>query len=277
MAAAASGRTIWGVSLPSHELERLRRAVTGFPAARLVVAPDLTHEQQAALDGLVQRRVDGEPLQYLEGTVDFGPITIGIDPRALIPRPETERVWEEAVLSLREAGPGTVIVDLGTGSGCLALALKHAFPEARVIGVDVSEAALQLASENGARTGLDVEWLHGDLFGPLDDELRGRVDLVVSNPPYVAEGDRASLPSEVRDYEPPEALFAGPDGTEVLRAIAAEAFWWVGIGGWVVCEIGDGQSAAASSIFAGYDHEVRKDLAGRDRIVVARKGAPCCV
>ncbi|HEX5630412.1 MAG TPA: HemK family protein methyltransferase, partial [Acidimicrobiia bacterium] len=181
--------------IPSHELDRLRRVITGRSAAGLVIAPDLTAEQEQRLDDLVARRRAGEPLQYLEGTVDFGPITIRVDERALIPRPETERVWEEAVASLRVAGPGTVIVDLGTGSGCLALALKHAFPQARVIGVDISADALALARENATLTGLDVEWCEGDLFAALPADLEGRLDLIVSNPPYVAAGD--PLPAEI--------------------------------------------------------------------------------
>lgn len=261
--------------LPSYELDRLRRAVTGRSAAGLVLEPELTDGERERLEALVARREAGEPLQYLEGTADFGPLTVRVDRRALIPRPETERLWEEAVTSLGEAGPGTVIVDLGTGSGCLALALKHAFPEARVIGVDISEDALVLAAENAALTGLEVEWRLGDLFAALPDDLMGRVDLLVSNPPYVATGNH--LPAEVRDHEPHTALYAGPEGTEILARIADEAYWWVGVGGWVLCEIGDGQGEAVRGLFGAFDREVRPDLAGRERILVARKGASCCV
>ncbi len=265
----------WEVSIPSHELDRLRRAVTGRPRASLTLEPDLTPEEQRDLAALVARREAGEPLQYLEGTVEFGPLTLKIDARALIPRPETERLWEEAVRSLGEAGPGTVIVDVGTGSGCLALALKHAFGEARVFGIDTSSDALALAEENAAFTGLDVTFLHGDLFSPLPSDLAGRIDLVVSNPPYVADDD--DLPAEIRGHEPHPALFAGPTGTEVLARIAEEAYWMVGVGGWVLCEIGDGQADEARRLFAAFDREVRPDLAGRDRILVARKGASCCL
>ena len=225
---------------------------------------------------LAERRTAGEPLQYLEGRVQFGPLELAIDRRALIPRPETERVWEEAVASLRVAGPGTVIVDLGTGSGNVALALKHAFPRARVFGVDASSEALALAAENAAATGLDVTWLHGDLFEALPDDLMGRIDLVVSNPPYVAEDEWDSLPVDVR-HEPESALVSGPTGLEVIERIAEESFWWVGVGGWVVCEIGDTQGAAVDAAFGAFDREVRLDLADRDRILVARKGASCCV
>jgi release factor glutamine methyltransferase len=260
--------------IPDHERVRLLAAVTGRSRADALLGDDLSDDEAERLEGLLERRGAGEPLQYLEGTVDFGPLTLRIDRRALIPRPETERLWEEAVRSLGEAGPGTIIVDVGTGSGCIALALKHAFPEARVIGIDTSEDALALAKENSGLTGLDVEWLHGDLFAPVR-HLEGRIDLVVSNPPYVADGD--PLPAEIAEHEPRGALFAGPLGTEVLARIAEEAYWMVGVGGWVLCEIGDRQAEAALGLFSAFDREVRPDLAGRERILVARKGASCCL
>lgn len=264
------------MTILAHELQRLRTHVTGRDVASLALdPPTASEEREIAL--LASRRLEGEPLQYIEGSVQFGPIEIGVDRRALIPRPETERVWEEAVASLRQAGPGTMIVDLGTGSGVLALALKHSFPEAQVYGIDVSEDALTLATENAARTGLDVAFLRGDLFGPLPKRLMGRVDLIVSNPPYVSEADFADLPADVRDHEPRVSLVAGPSGTETLERIADEGFWWVGIGGWVICEIGDTQGEAALETFVAFDREVRADLAGRDRILVARRGASCCL
>ena len=264
-------------ALPHHERRRLIQAVTGLSRADLAGGVEPDAEQQSAIERLVARREAGEPLQYLEGTAQFGHLDLLCDHRALIPRPETERLWEEAVASLRQGGPGTVIVDIGTGSGCLALALKHSFAEARVIGTDVSEDALALAKANAERTGLEAEFLHGSLFDPLPRSLMGRVDLVVSNPPYVAEGEYPSLPPEVRDHEPRDALVAGPSGTEVLAQIADEAFWWVGIGGWVLCEIGETQGEEALRLFGAYDREVRPDLAGKDRILVARRGASCCV
>jgi release factor glutamine methyltransferase len=262
--------------IPDHERERLTIAVTGRDRSSLALEPP-TPQEVARVAQLEARREAGEPLQYLEGTVQFGPLELKIDDRALIPRPETERVWEEAVSSLREAGPGTVIVDLGTGSGVLALALKHSFPDAQVFGVDISEAAVSLAQENAGRLGLDVTFLVGDLFEPLPERLMGRVDLLVSNPPYVADAELETLPPEVRDHEPHAALVGGPTGLEILERIADEGFWWVGIGGWVVCEIGDSQGESAHGAFFAFDREVRPDLTGRDRILVARKGASCCV
>ncbi len=265
-----------GMSIPDHELRRLATAVTGRDTASLVLEPP-SRDEQERIAALVVRRAAGEPLQYLEGSVQFGPIEVLVDHRALIPRPETERVWEEAVASLREAGPGTVIVDLGTGSGALALALKHSFPEAQVYGIDISEEALALAEENAAQSGLDVTFLHGDLFEPLPKRLMGRIDLVVANPPYVTEEEFASLPPDVCDHEPRAALVSGPNGTEIVDRIADEGFWSVGIGGWIVCEIGATQGEAAHEAFFAFDREVRPDLAGRDRVLVARRGASCCV
>jgi len=264
------------MGIPQHEQERLAMAVTGRDRASLALEPPSASDQQQ-IAGLIDRRSKGEPLQYLEGSVQFGPIDLLIDHRALIPRPETERVWEEAVTSLGVAGPGTVIVDLGTGSGALALALKHAFPDAQVFGIDISEDALALAKENAIQTGLDVTFLHGDLFEPLPKRLMGRVDLVVANPPYVAASELDDLPAEVRDHEPHTALVSGPIGTEILERIADEGFWWVGIGGWVITEIGDTQGESVHAAFFAFDREVRPDLAGRDRVLVARRGASCCV
>lgn len=247
--------------LPPHELRRLGR-----------VAPN---EDRLAL--LVQRRLEGEPLQYLEGTVQFGPIELKTDRRALIPRPETEQLWDMAVAALGEAGPGTVIVDLCTGSGNLALSLERAFPQARIFATDVSEDALELGRENAGELGSAVTFLQGDLFDPLPNEIKGRVDLLVANPPYVSEDEFPGLPTDVRDHEPRRALVAGPIGDEVLARIADEAYWWLAVGGWVFCEIAEQRAERSLNLFgAWFDCEVRDDLAGRPRILVARKGASCC-
>jgi release factor glutamine methyltransferase len=247
-------------------------AVSGLSRARLIAAPGLDEAQEARLRELVERRLSGEPLQYLEGTVPFGPVEVAVDRRALIPRPETEQLWELVVGVIGETGPDTTIVDLGTGSGVLALALKRAFPKASVFGVDISTEALVLAGENARRSGLDVSFLLGDLFDPLPDRLRGRVALLVSNPPYVSAEDWEQLPAEIRDHEPREALVAGNKGTEILARIADGASRWLCEGGLVMCEIGETQSDAVLGMFAAYGAEVRRDLAGRPRFVMGRKG-----
>lgn len=262
--------------IPQHEQERLLLAA-GMDRAGLVAGNHIPPDVDERFRQLMAKRKAGVPLQYLEGTVQFGPIELAADARALIPRSETEVLWEDAVKSLGDAGPGTVIVDLCTGSGNLALALKQAFPEARVIGTDFSEDALALAAENSQRTGLEVEWLKGDLFDALPAKLKGRVDLLVTNPPYVSEAEFLELPHEIQGHEPRSALIAGPEGTEVLARIADEAYWWLGIGGWLFTEIGETQGERARELFGNLDREVRQDLTGRDRYLVGRRGASCCL
>jgi release factor glutamine methyltransferase len=263
-------------SLPRHEAERLLMVATGWARADLYAA-EPTPEQLNRYRSLVDHRREGEPLQYLEGSIPFGPVEVRVDGRALIPRPETEYLWEQAVAALGDAGPGTRIVDLCTGSGALALALKARFPAVQVIGTELSDEALSLAVENAALNDLDVEWCKGDLFDALPVRAKGRIDLLVSNPPYVSAGEYERLPDEIRLHEPRQALVAGPRGDEVLERIAEEVYWWLGTGGWLFCEIGETQADRALELFGGWLHcEVREDLAGRPRVLVGRKGARCC-
>jgi len=264
--------------IPPHEAERLLAVATGWSRRELRADAEVGVEEAQRYLDLVGRRLAGVPLQHLEGTVQFGPIELRTDRRALVPRPETERLWEEGVAALGEAGPGTVIVDLCTGSGNLALAFQHQFPQARVVATDLSSDALALAEENADALGLGVTFLKGDLFEALPVELYERVDLLVINPPYVAESEFDRLPVDVRDHDPRQALVAGPRGDEMLVRIADEAYWWMGTGGWLFCEIGETQSERALDLFGSYlDVEVRPDLTGRPRILVGRKGGRCCV
>ena len=237
-------------ALPAHEIRRLRS-----------VAVD-----DRSFDELVARRVAGEPLQYLEGSAAFGPFDLVVDDRVLIPRPETEGLWELARTSVTDP---RLILDLCTGSGALAIALHASFPQARVIGADISAEALDVARENGRRLAPAVEWALGDLFGALAPQLVGMFDLIVANPPYVASSEWGRLPDDVRQ-EPRLALVSGPTGLEVLRRIASESPAWLSPGGVVVCEIGETQAEAVRGIFAGFDSvEIHLDLQGRDRYVVA--------
>jgi release factor glutamine methyltransferase len=173
----------------------------------------------------------------LEGTVSFGPIELAVDARVLIPRPETEYLF--GLLSRRPVAPA-LIVDVCTGSGALALALRWRFPSARVIGTDVSAEALTVAGANGATLGLEVEWLLSDLLDALPVDLKGTVDLLVANPPYVAEAEWPRLPPDVR-HEPYQALVAGPDGTELIRRLLATLPRWMAEGGEGWIEIGETQ------------------------------------
>ncbi|HHC08875.1 MAG TPA: peptide chain release factor N(5)-glutamine methyltransferase [Actinobacteria bacterium] len=255
--------------LPRHEAERLLAAVTGRTRSDLVVGCPVRPEQRRRFLELVERRVEGAPLQYLEGTVVFGPVELVVDPRVLVPRPETEELFELAC-TLAPASPAT-IVDLCTGSGNLAVALAATFPDAAVYATDRSGAALAVAAENVRRNRVRVRLYEGDLFEPLPADLRDRVELLVANPPYVAEAEWAELPVDVRDHEPRGALVAGPRGDEVLRRIGAEVAGWLAPGGLAICEIGAGQARAALDAFAGLRPEIRRDLAGRPRFVVASR------
>ncbi len=266
----ASPRELVAASdLPGHEAERLLVVASGLSRAELVTAAELSPDATAAFRELVARRAAGEPLQYLEGTVQFGPLELASDSRALIPRPETEQLWEKVVAWVGDEPP-TVIVDLCTGSGNLALALKHTFRSALVWATDLSPRALSLARENGARAGLKITWLEGDLFAPLPEDLFGRVDLIVSNPPYVAEAEVAALPDDVRDHEPRTALVAGERGDEVLAQIAVEAVHWLSPGGRIALEIGETQGPQTTELFSRYDPHIEQDLAGKDRFGFGR-------
>jgi release factor glutamine methyltransferase len=266
MSGVKVGDALVGCGLPRHEAERLLAVATGRRRGELTPQALISEAEWLHFRQLCARRLHGDPLQYLEGSAPFGPLELVVDSRVLIPRPETEQLAE---LAVRAVPLPAVVVDLGAGSGALALYLKHRHPGARVLAVDISAQALEVARLNGQRLGLTVEWLEGDLFDPLPRELRGGVSLVVSNPPYVAEREWEELPEDVR-REPRQALVAGPLGTEVLGRIAAEVGEWLAPDGVVVCEIGETQGKVASAHFrrAGLRTEVRRDLTGRDRFLL---------
>jgi len=255
-------------SLPRHEAERLLMTVTGRSRGEIVVGVEVDAPARERFLALARRRLDGEPLQYLEGVIPFGPAEIAVDPRVLIPRPETEELFE---LAAGLAADPRLVVDLGTGSGALAVALAMTFPGAEVHAVDVSPDAAAVAAANAARNSVAVAVHVGDLFSPLPAVLTGRVDLLVANPPYVAVDELASLPAEVREHEPLVALVGGRRGTEIIERIGAGAARWLAPGGIAVCEIGETQAVAARAAFAELGGTVRRDLAGRPRFVVGRR------
>ena len=237
--------------LPDHELRRLE-AVAGL---------------NGTIEELIKRRLDGEPLQYIEGTTQFGPLELFVDKRVLIPRPETETLFEMASKMVRLP---EVIIDLCTGSGALALALKQRFPAAAVFATDISSDAIEVAAENMARTDTSIYLADGDLFDPLPTSLIGEVDLLVANPPYVSESEFASLPDDVK-REPRVALVSGRSGLEIIERIGASASQWLRPGGVVICEIGERQGIAAASSFPDIPVVIRQDLNGRDRYVLGVK------
>ncbi|MGH9136204.1 MAG: peptide chain release factor N(5)-glutamine methyltransferase, partial [Acidimicrobiales bacterium] len=217
-------------------------------------------------------------LQYVLGRWAFRRLDLLVDRRVLIPRPETEWVVDVALQSLPGDRPATV-VDLGAGSGAIALAIAdERWPNVRVIATDADGDALAVTRANLAglgRKAAAVELRPGEWYDALEPQLRGEVDLAVSNPPYVAADD--ALPAEVADWEPRHALVAGPTGLEALAAIIAGAPGWLAPGGALVCEIGDTQGDAVRTLArdAGFvDIDVLPDLAGRDRVLVATTRRP---
>jgi release factor glutamine methyltransferase len=253
-------------TIPDLEARRLLLAASGESAAWMVGDPVVPAPVVATFEDAVLRRLAGEPLQYIEGTCQFGPIELHIDHRALIPRPETEHLYEISVEQVEDMQAPT-IVDLCTGSGALALALRYTRPDATVVGTDISRPALALARSNASGLGLDVTFRHGDLFDALPPRLRGSCDLIVSNPPYVAEAEYAGLAAEITGYEPRLALVAGVDGLDVLRGIAGAAMAWLRPGGRLVCEIGEAQGDRCLELFAEFRPEIIPDLTGRPRYV----------
>lgn len=258
-----------GVETHAVDAELLVGHVLGLSRSQLRLAGDraLGDRERASLDELVARRARREPLQYILGEWGFRRLLLKVDPRALIPRPETEVVVERALASI--AGTeAPVILDVGVGSGAIALAIADEYPGALVVGIDSSHDALALARENAERCGLDIELRHHDLLAGLP---YGPWDAVVSNPPYVSAADADALAPEVRDWEPPGALFGARETAALIRharAVLAED-------GALVLEVGDGQAqrVAASFKSAGYfDVRVTCDLAGRERVVEGRRG-----
>jgi release factor glutamine methyltransferase len=253
--------------LPEHEAIRLVMVTTGRSRTDVLIGFELTDDEVARYTASVERRVAHEPLQYIEGTVDFGGVEIVVDQRVLVPRPETEYILTQAIATVDAPG---IIVDLCTGSGNLALGLAAAFPRASVYGVDLSKDAAAVASLNVERTGLDVEILVGDLFDPLPQSIKGRVDLLVSNPPYLAQSEVVDLPADVL-AEPLMALVAGERGDEIVERIGRETQEWLAPGGTVVCEISEFESQRSAAHFAHLDGVVHKDLTGRDRFVIGHR------
>jgi len=238
----------------------------------------LDDEQQRAFAEVIRRRTGREPLQHIIGSQEFWGLEFMVTPDVLIPRPETEHIIEAALAIVQDRNSPVRIIDLCTGSGCIAVSLAKELAAARIIATDASEKALAVARENSRRHGVAerIRFLQGDLFRPLEElDLRGQVDILVSNPPYVLAGNLSTLQPEVRDYEPQMALIAGPEGTEIAIRIIRTAPEYLKQNGALIMEMGMGQSealmraVAATSAYAGPD--ILKDLAGINRVIVARK------
>lgn len=255
-----------------RDAELLLLFATGLTRAAMLahMAGDLDSATAARYAVLIERRFAGEPIQYITGETEFYGLPFRVTRDVLIPRPETEHLVEKAI-ELATHFPVPRIVDIGTGSGAVAVALAHALPGTQITTIDISETALDLACQNAKRNNATVRFLHGDLLAPVAGE---RFEIVVSNPPYVPTTDRHSLAVEVRDYEPGLALFAGEDGLDVYRRLIPAAFSVVVPGGFIALEIGYGQSEAIRTLLSksGFnDVAFTPDLQGIPRVVTASR------
>ena len=260
--------------LLAHLLDRSRAWLLAHPEARLSPAQQVRYEE------MVARRAASEPLPYITGHAPFYGLDFLVSPAVLIPRPETERLVDLALdltRSLCEANspPSLTIADVGTGSGCLAVVLARRLPQARLYALDLSPEALALARRNALRHGVAdrIRFLTSDLLQALPEP----VDLIVANPPYVAEDEWDRLPRSVREHEPRLALAGGPDGLAVIRRLLAQAPAHLRPGGWLLMEMGAGQGEAvltlAQAAFPTAQIALHPDLAGHQRILAVHRAS----
>ncbi len=259
-----------GCETPRLDAEVLLAHVLGVDRVRLLSDRDLSvagPAVRAFQDAVRRRAFEREPVAYITGRRGFRALELGVDRRALIPRPETELLVEVGLT----LPAGARVLDVGTGTGAVALALAHERPDLEVSASDVDADALALARANGERLGLPVRWLRADLLDGIEDGL----DAVLCNPPYVAESERAALAPEIVRHEPARALFAGADGLDAIRALLAQvaAPRWRAVRT-VALEVGAGQAGAVAELMrsAGLsDVRAERDLAGIERVVVGKR------
>jgi release factor glutamine methyltransferase len=262
-----------GCETPRLDAELLLAHVLGVGRDRLLVDPRSVDREmrvagqavRAFQDAVRRRAVEREPVAYIVGHCGFRRLELAVDPRALVPRPETELLVEVGLA----LGRGASVLDLGTGSGAVALALKDERPDLEVTGSDVSAGALELARGNGRRLGLQVQWLHADLLAGVPDGF----DAILANLPYVADSERSELAPEILRHEPPGALFAGPDGLAAIRALLALLCERRRVA-LLALEVGAGQARTVAALtrdagFRGVRAE--RDLAGIERVVVGER------
>jgi release factor glutamine methyltransferase len=268
-----------GIENARNEAEILLAATLGLRRIDLYLNHDqpLGQDELADFKAVVKRRIAREPVAYITGRRGFWSLDLAVNPAVLIPRPETECLVESVLPFLNApAGAPKHVLDLGTGSGAIVLALAHAHPEHRYLAMDRSPAALCTARHNARRLGLDhrIDWWCADWDAALSPD-RARFDLIVSNPPYVRRGDIAHLQPEVRLHEPRLALDGSDDGLASLRQIIFAAHRYLATGGWLALEMGCDQKADVQAMVDGtgrYDgFRVIQDYSGRDRIVVVTR------
>ena len=231
----------------------------------------------AAYRACIKRRLGGEPNQYITGLQEFWSLPLRVSPDVLIPRPETEVLVEAVLEFLDKADPNVDILDLGTGSGAIAIALARELPAARILAADISMAALHLAQENAKSNQVDerIFFVRGDMFGAIPGGSQ-KFKVVVTNPPYISHDEMSELPREIRDFEPHHALEGGPDGLTAIRHIIAEVPTILSQAGALIMEMGADQAESVSALVTDSQHyesyRIIKDYSGLDRVLVAIKG-----
>jgi release factor glutamine methyltransferase len=275
--AAAARLSAAGIARDEAERDArlLARWVLGWDAARLIAQgrDPQPPELAASYDAIIERRARREPVAYLVGHQEFWGLDFDVSPAVLIPRPETELIVEAVIERFAKSAAPLRLADVGTGSGCLAVALARELPRALIVATDTSHEAIAIARRNAAQHGVSerIDLRRTDLL----DGIEGPFDLIVSNPPYVPDIDRPTLSPEVRDHEPAAALFAGPDGRTIIERLLKQAHDRLRDGGTLVMEFGHGQSAAIQALvnqtgrFAGVS--VRQDLQGIPRVLIASR------
>lgn len=250
----------------------LLEAAAGITKAGYLLDPDkqLSASEYELFDGFLKRRMQHEPCQYIIGQTEFYGLSFLVNEHVLIPRQDTELLVEE---TLKTTAEDSRVLDLCTGSGAVAVAIKHSRPDAAVTALDLSKEALETAKKNAEQNGCGIEFLVSDLFEDLGAERK--FDVIVSNPPYISETEYETLMPEVKDHEPSLALLAGEEGLDIYRRLIAEAPRYLVKGGALLVEIGCGQAEAVSGLFKenGFKEiKVIKDLAGLDRVVSGTTG-----
>lgn len=274
LAAGAAALIAAGVEDARAEARLLLAYVSGLTPAQLFSRSErpLDGEAERTFNALISRRATGEPLAYLTGTREFWSLPFRVTPETLIPRPDTETVVELALDAFSTRHPPAAILDMGTGSGCLLLALLTEFPDAVGTGLDASTGAIAVAQSNAVALGLDGRCRM--INGSWSDGLEGTFDLIVSNPPYIPGGDIASLERDVREHEPASALDGGPDGLDAYRELLPVAMGALNADGVIVLEVGIGQADDVSEIAEQVGLQVtnrRRDLADIERALSLHK------
>ena len=268
-----------GIDRPRTNAELLLEAVLNVPKIELYLNRDriLTPSETEKFNLFIRERISGRPLQYIIGSTEFFGLEFKVNEHVLIPRPETETLVEIVIERLKNRS-SPKIIDIGTGTGAIAVSLAKNLKNSMIFATDISEEALMVAKENARINKVEnqIEFLQGDLFEPLKDKnLEGKINCVVSNPPYVSQEEFDQLPKEVKEYEPIVALKTDQEGTLFHRRIIENSLDFLGKEGILALELGLDQAEKVVGLFRKYsnfkDIEIKKDLGGIDRVVVASK------